>query len=709
MLHKPNGLIPSEAVPGVDRSGRAPAANGLLELARTGRRQWPILLIVPALGLLLTLFVLSTITPRYSATALLMLDSREQRLAGIDVSLPVAPNLSTIDGEVEVMSSPAIAARVIRELDLAHDPEFAPRPNTLVAWLRMLAPGLLSNKDPQSAAEIEQLVANKLERRVAIQRRGVTPVIAIEAQSENPERAAALANAYAKAYLDEQQTSRSLGIERAEAALASRVADLAEQLKRTESQLSRYALEQAGKLAGTSAGPKLDQIQADIEATTRQRLANLAESQELQKALSQGRLADLVRPKPDSATVDVNRRNFERQLSAVLSSVGDRAAVDKARAIANSRVDELKDQSDRIDAREQELRRQLNDLVLQTDLPTEVSVQLYRNQEELGTLRTLYQGYLSRLKQVSQQRGLVLPDARVVASALVPAKTSYPPTLPLLLVSLPAWIALALGLAWLRDTYARGFSNVAEMERVLGAPCLAEIPLVKRGRSAELVSELVVNEPASAFAESIRKLRVSLDIASGAEDLSTKRTYLITSTRPAEGKSTIAVSLARAEALSGKKTIIIDCDLRRPSIHRLLQIEHPRGLIDLLQADKVEGPVGAKEAKTPLFVIPNGGSREFPSDRLLISPKFRHIIEACKQIFDVVILDAPPLGGAADPLVLTQYVNTVLYLVRAEETNQAEVTAVFREMQRSFDGDVFLVLNGVGYASFYYQYYNSAA
>ncbi len=423
----------------------------------------------------------------------------------------------------------------------------------------------------------------------------------------------------------------------------------------------------------------------------------------------------------ESDALTEERREIERQLSAGrlpparVTALRTRIAAIDARIVAlgRARTEELQRAADASEQRAQQVRRDLDMLVNTSDLPADASVQLYKLREEVAANRALYQNYLGRLRQVSQQRGLVLADSRIVAEAMAAVRPSFPPTLPILVASLFLAFGAGFGIAWVRDTFGRGFLKADEVEEATGLDVVASLPQVESARAAVPVQDKVVREPGSGYAEAIRRLRLGLDILmSAGEGEAGGKVVLVTSTKPGEGKSVTAVALGRAAALAGRRTLLIDCDLRKPSVHRLLKVDVKTGLVDILADRATTAHVNDVRVIDPLSDMSafiSGDAQFFPAESILDSARFRALLEGCRKAFDVIILDAPPLAVVSDPLLLAVYADGGPSGVHWKTTTPREVLQSLKELRRVKGETVYVALNGVAAASGEGSYYPYAA
>ena len=260
------------------------------------------------------------------------------------------------------------------------------------------------------------------------------------------------------------------------------------------------------------------------------------------------------------------------------------------------------------------------------------------------------------------------------------------------------------------------YKDPEQVARTLKAEVIGNLPVVKpwRGRLAQILApgngaatSLVLHagpeeQSLSSYDEAIRTLRNSILLADFDRSL---RSLLVTSAVPGEGKSTIAANLAVAHARQGHRTLLIDADLRRPSVHKRLGIPGAVGLSSVLVADSPWRDAVVKLEKLPeLEILPAGPSSRRAAD--LIGRGLSKILEEAAASYDMVILDAPPMLGFAEPLQMATMADGVIVVARAGETNRKAVATVLGTLQRLRANLVGVVLNEMtGQISDSYNYY----
>jgi capsular exopolysaccharide synthesis family protein len=222
-----------------------------------------------------------------------------------------------------------------------------------------------------------------------------------------------------------------------------------------------------------------------------------------------------------------------------------------------------------------------------------------------------------------------------------------------------------------------GFRTTTQVERLLGVPVLTTLPEIPGGSKTKEAADRVIDKPLSSFAESVRGLRMGL-VMSNVD--AKPKVVLVTSSVPDEGKTTVAVSLARLAAKAGEKVILVDCDLRRPSIANTLALpEGTKGVIDVLTGDaKLEDCV-IQDPRSSAHVLGATKGAASPPD-LLGSVAMSRLIEGLKGFYDLVVIDSAPLLPVNDTKIVAQLVDAVVFVVRWEKTPRDAVVMGARHL-----------------------------
>ena len=343
--------------------------------------------------------------------------------------------------------------------------------------------------------------------------------------------------------------------------------------------------------------------------------------------------------------------------------------------------------------------------------------------------KKLYEELMRKIKEAGINAGFQNSSIRIADPARPPLKPVYPNLRLNLLLALLLSSILAVGAAVMSDVLDNTVRDPEQVARTLRTEVVGNLPMVKswRGRLAPVTAssngrgELVpasesTDRTVSSYDEAIRTLRNSILLADFDHRL---RSVLLTSAAPGDGKSTVAAHLAVSHAQQKHKTLLIDADLRRPSVHKRFQIPSALGLSSVLVSETPWREVVVKlEALPELDILPAGPPSRRAAD--LIGPGLARLVEEMAGEYDLVVLDAPPLLGFAEPLQMATAVDGVIVVARAGQTNRKAVASVLTTLQRLRANVVGLVLNEVhreisdsyyyyGYYGKYYKYYKPQA
>ena len=237
------------------------------------------------------------------------------------------------------------------------------------------------------------------------------------------------------------------------------------------------------------------------------------------------------------------------------------------------------------------------------------------------------------------------------------------------MMALLAGLGLGVGGAFAMEKLKTGFSTPREVEETLGIPVLASVrklkksQLVKDGKSFPLPF-YQVHHPLSPFSEAMRTLRSGIHMSDVDQP---PKVIHVTSARPGEGKTTIAVSLAISVALAGRKVALVDADLRHPTASRFFNLEKEMGLVDLLVGATTIDDVLRVHQDSKLTIIPAGSKSLNPPD-VLGSERMKALISGLKETFDYVVLDTPPVGPVVDPIIVANLADKTIFVIQWAST-----------------------------------------
>ena len=412
----------------------------------------------------------------------------------------------------------------------------------------------------------------------------------------------------------------------------------------------------------------------------------------------------------NSRLADLQSRFGERNIQ-IISARADLATVNKQiDAEVGHVLAAMKNAHEIAVRREQTLGASLQSLAASFNSGAYVKLQQLRNAANAD--RKDYETYLGQYNNISEQREMQSASARIVSPATLPRS---PTSNRLKLYAIGGGMALggALLLAFLLEYFRRGVKTSAEVEQSFGLPVVGLVPLVSQQKARSISHhqslDRVVNEPLSHLSEAVRSMRVGLQLSS-----TSSKVILITSALPGEGKSTSAMLLAASSAGAGKKTILLDCDLRLRSTSEALRRQHQPGLSEFLCGTAKLTDVITQDPVTKINLIPAGSLKANAAD-LLMSQGMLDLIAVLRSHFDYVIMDSPPLLPVVDALALAAGADKILVVVEWCRTPRATIYEVFRVLGPEANRVAGVILNKVdfselpGYGGYQYRkYFNNA-
>jgi polysaccharide biosynthesis transport protein len=338
-----------------------------------------------------------------------------------------------------------------------------------------------------------------------------------------------------------------------------------------------------------------------------------------------------------------------------------------------------------------EARRELNAAVLDTRLPPDILAEIYGLQQIARNTRIQYETLLSREQVLDTEAEVQIADSRIISPALVSMEPSFPQVPVFLGIALFFGLSGGVGLGFLFENFVGGFTSEEHVEAVTQHPLMSIVPRLPMKEGQASLSDLLIDKPLSAYSESVRRLRATVDrtvlaLSGNPAEAVRKQgiVVMVSSALPGEGKTTTALALARAYALSGKRTLIIDCDFRKPSVHQQLAITPVVGIGELLTSHSnisdLTGAVAA-DPKTGLSALIGSRRVRKPSDQLFTEQGFRRLINVARNQFDRIIIDSAPILPVVDGSYLIQHADVCVFVARFAATPQRAVMQALRLLE----------------------------
>lgn len=705
-MNETRQLVPATAAPPpARRELDLPATSDRLDLTESiafFRRRLKLILGVLALCLLAGVAYSIFATKIYTARATVMLtnDAGEDIRAAGQAEIRQALSSDLVDTQVEIITSRAMAEQVAAALGMSN--------------------GLTANQ--------LRGVVDELQREVSAERTGNSFALAISYSATEAQAAATIANEFARQFASWELRSDQQNHAETRDLVQQRLGEL-----RVQAQIDTEALQQyriANNLLSTSGASLTEQeISNYNQEVTRARAEATEDEARLQTALAQlrsGSSGDDVGEALSSVVIS-SLRAQEAQAAGEVADLGSKYGQNHPQLIqARSRLTEVRDQI------QAEIGRVMSNLRAKREVSQQrlaslsgslasargmlsqnnaAMVGLSDLERAAGASQGIYEAYLNRYKELLAAEGSERPNAKILTLADAPVWPEHPKIPLIMALSLVIGLGLGVLAAYIAEASFHGVSTPDEVEKSTGERYLASIPLLKsvEPRIRHAVTAMQ-QSPNSAFAESFRTLETAIgQVTHGGHQV-----IAITSALPDEGKTVLSCCLSYVLAQSGKKTILIDCDVRRAGISRLLDMRsYDHGLIEYLDGTTEIDFDDLSDGRI-FCVLPLRPSNEQP-EHLLTGDAFIHLIDELRQRFDHIVLDLPPILPIASAPVLASRADATVMTARWRKTSRYALRAALKRLPPDQVNLVGVALNQVdmrrrayfehGDPSFYYRQY----
>jgi capsular exopolysaccharide synthesis family protein len=658
--------------------GNAPRTSLLSNYIKIARRWKWVIIAALAAGIATALIVTLLMTRQYTATVTLEIAREESRIVNVQGLEP--QRIGSADEEFYqtqygLLASHSLAERVARELQLADNRGF------LATYDIGGSQSLFSDERPldNSTAAREariRAVGGVLLAHLRVNPTRLSRLVNITYTSPDPALSARIANAWARLFIQTNIERRFDATAYARGFLERRLAETRQRLDQSERALVAYAANQRIINISTpnQTGPAAERpiLSDDLVAYNQALAAATADRMAAESAMRQSGRSGA------NSTVGLNNpaMNAIRQQRAVIASEYSRlqaqfgpeypqvmalrdqlAQLDRSihseegRVTSSLRGDYMQAQERErlLSARVDNLKAGLLDLRRR-------SIQYNILQREVNTSQTLYDGLLQRYKEIGVAGAATTNNVSIVDPAAVPSAPSSPRPLINLLLGLLAGGAIGAGLALALDQIDEKITDPTEMERILGVPSLGVVP---RFDAESALTEL--EDRRSAVTEAYLTVKTNLQFAT---PNGVPRSLVVSSTRAGEGKSTTLLALALVLARQGLKVVIIDADMRSPSLHHLFGIANEVGLSSILSGNATWQAAVQESGIAGVKAISAGHHPPNAAD-LLSGPALETLVRNLTDAFDHVFIDAPPLLGLADAPLIANKVEGAVFVVES--------------------------------------------
>ena len=663
------------------------------------RRQWPIIAACTGASLALVLVYLAMAQPMYTANARIMMDTRQAQVLDKDSNANSALiDTGYVDSQVEVINSDDLILSVVRRLKLTEDPEFNGSNPGLLSLVLGKVMSLFGTGEPASQERLEHAVVEAVQKSLRTERVLTTYVLSLNYRSRSPEKAAKIVNAIANAYLVGALEAKYQSTKRATEWLQQRSIELSEQATASDRAVQTFKAE--NNIVGTSRGLMSEQQLSDLNTQLVQARASTAEAKARLDRITAISDQDVAQSTVTDALNNSVITRLRAQYLDLQAQYADwsrrygkqhRAAVNLANKMEELRkniADELHRIGDayRSDyeiakSREASLEKNVKELVAQAGDTGQAAVKLRDLESAADTYRNLYNNFLEKLQSATQNQSFPLSEARLISTATKPDRKSSPRTVLALVGGLVGGLCLGFGVAFGRELLSDVLRTPGEVEDELGVKCLGVLPDIRPPTAAGALlstsaktgssdlSRYVVDHPFSRFAETLRNIKVSIDVARLTREI---KVIGIVSSLPKEGKTTVAANFAQLIALTGHRTVLIDGDLHTRSLTRELAPNAKSGLVEALSDPASLGYHVQRSKETGLDFLPSVvASRMVNSADVIGSKAMAELLKVLREHYEYIVIDLAPVMPVADSKAVSLLIDAMVYVIEWGQTTRS--------------------------------------
>jgi capsular exopolysaccharide synthesis family protein len=660
------------------------------------------------LGMLVTFLT----TPIYRASTTIQISRQADKVVKMDDTEPenFGRDMEFYQTQYELLKSRSLAERVVAKLGLQDDQTFlnADAPSAFTKVKRLFF-GTRTQAVTNDVAARQKGAANRILANLTIEPIRSSSIVKLSFDSPSAELAKTVVNAIADNYISSNLDRRFDSTNYARTFLEERLQQLKVKLEESEKELVAYAEKQQIVGSGdsqnlamtnlTAANDALTKASADrlrtellwqqVEQATGIGIPQFLENESIKEMRSKrselsaeykDKLAFFKPAFPEMQKLQAQISEIDRQINQEVQLIKT-----SVKAQYDASVEEEKSLTDRVEQLKEEVTKFRNKNIQYTIL-----------QREVDTNRSLYEGLLQRYKEIGVAGGVGTNNVSIVDRAETPTAAYSPRLSRNLGISLVLGLLLGGAAAFAREHLDDTFKSPEDVEESLGLPLLGIIPLA---RDSADPNELIADRN-SHTAEAFRSLRTALQFSTSS---GVPKTLLVTSSRPSEGKSTNAAALARNFAELGQKVLLIDGDLRKPSLHRYFGGAQEAGLSNYL-AGRVKPPDAFRKTDLPTLLFMGSGPPPPNPAELLAGPKMLSLLSIASEHFDIVIIDGPPVGGLADAPLLASIAAGTLLVIDASGTRKALAKAALKRLYFARAQMVGVVLNKLDVTKSGYHY-----
>ncbi len=696
------------------------------------------------LSIVATLIIFQLV-PRYTATTQLLIGINAAKV--VDIEEVMTGNLNgdaAVIGEMEVLKSRELARKVIDNLHLEQYAEFNPelkKPGFFAQYsLKNIIPeewqeaiGLVTI-DSRTPEEKEEAHSTRLTdtflKKLTVSQVKRSQVITVAYEAEDPKLAAKIVNEIADKYIIGQLQAKFDATKKATDWLNGQLGELKQKVEVSERAVEQYRktheLLEVSKEVGLSQ-QQMSEVNSQLIITRAQRAEAEAKYQQVEAIARSGRDVDNVAEVLNSPLISSLRQQeseVQRKYSEMLVEFGQRhprmiqmqAELEDIQAKVRSEVKKiaagLRNSLEVARAREGSLSGSLRQMESKTSGSNQAEVQLHALEREATANKALFETFLGRFKETASTQGIAQADARVISFAEIPLGASFPKKNMMLMASVLGAVFFAVFLVFVREMLNPGVRSPEQIQELFNMSTLGIVPKIA-GITGQ-PHEYLLAKPHSALAEAVNTLRISLSLLNPDAQV---KSILVTSAVPGEGKSTLSSLISRHSASAGQRVVLVDTDLRRPTIGKMFNLkESTLGLTDLLMNHELSiNDVLITDAETGMKILTRGKSAYVNPIDLFASQRMKSIIDGLREQFDLVILDSAPIMAVPDTRILSGLVDKTIFVLNWDSTPKKVVHSALHLLNKDGHANVAgIVLQkvnlqqygryGYGDSGYYYHY-----
>ena len=698
---------------------QAPVGDSFIDLDRlwsAAVRRLGIIIACVIAAIVLAGLYLFIAQPVYTAMTQILIDENLSRFAEDEENVQTAQQIDNrMSSAVEILKSKTLALRVVDEAELAQndlivDPPKSPgdlAKGAVRSVMSALLPGGPPASEEAMRAGRREKAAAVLQQSLTVERVGRSSVIAVAIRSPDPLLSAGIAKTYASAYLEEQLNANFDATERASVWLQERLTDLNTRSQQAALAVEQYKIEHGlvsprGELLSTqqladlnsqlivaqadaaTASARYEQYKAILDqgpeaavnnAVVSSRDADNSILQDLRKRYTtiddreRGIIQQYGADHPQALALKTEKEDLSRQIFAELQQL----------------TGSFRNEYEVASSREKSLRESIEKVAGNNSQANVSMVQLAELEQKAAALKTLYQSYLARFEQASQQQSFPIAKARVISEAGVPTAPSSPRKTLTMALSVVLGVLAGGAVAALLEFRERFFRTGDDVQEKLGFRFLGYLPHVgtpKTGSVSVAAADAVqassgegepadfrqmmrvaVDSPRSYFAETLRNTRLACDVVLQGRKC---RVIGVVSCLPGEGKSTVSANFAGLLASSGLRTLVIDADLRNPGLTKMLATEPETGLVEvaLQEIEWTKAVRVDRRSKLAIMPIASRGKKVAHTSELLSSSGMTQFLDSVRETFDVIVVDLAPLVPVIDAKAFEPYVDGFVFVAK---------------------------------------------